>query len=100
MRKCSRSLISAILFLVLSQSGLGQTVTSSLSGDVTDITGAVIAGANVVLTDEAARTKYTTTSNASGHFSFAAILPGAYTVTVSAKGFAGWQEKGITINQN
>jgi hypothetical protein len=54
---------------------LGQNSTGSLSGIVTDSTGAVIPQANVVLTNEATNVTRETVSNNSGFFSFVAVQP-------------------------
>jgi hypothetical protein len=81
------------------QPTLAQTVTSSLSGTVADTSGAAVPGAKVVLTNEGTSTSQTVTANSTGYFSFTAILPGTYTLAISAKGFSTWQERGITLYQ-
>ncbi len=89
-------LIAGLLFCL---SAFGQNATGSLSGTVTDATGAVIPGAKVVLKNDATQVTRDTISNGSGFFSFAAVQPATYTVTVSAGGFAGWEETGLTFTQ-
>jgi hypothetical protein len=89
-------LFSALIFL---QPAFAQTVTSSLSGTVADTSGASVPGAKVVLTNEGTNASQSTTASGAGYFSFTAILPGTYTLTISAKGFEAWREKGITIYQ-
>ncbi len=79
---------------------LAQTVTASLNGTVVDTSGAVIPGAQVVLTDESTGTKHTATTNGSGHFTFTAIFPSTYDLAVTSQGFGSWQTKGIIIHQN
>src|SRR5712692_3254205 len=93
------ALAVALLLLFSLQPAFAQTVTSSLSGAVADTSGATVPDAKVVLTNEGTMTSQTATSNASGYFSFVAIQPGKYTLTVQAKGFATWSEKGIVIYQ-
>jgi len=61
--------------------------SATLSGTVTDPTGAVVPNATVVLTNPSIHAQKTTTSSASGFYSFAELAPGTYTVTVSAQGF-------------
>jgi hypothetical protein len=75
-----------------------QLTTGSLSGTVTDSTGAIVPHANIVLLNEATRDERTTTSNTVGHFTFAAVEPGTYTVTVTAPNFKTWKQPGIPIN--
>ncbi|HKW34831.1 MAG TPA: TonB-dependent receptor [Candidatus Acidoferrum sp.] len=95
------SVLAALVFVFafLGQPALGQTVTSSLSGTVADTSGAAVPNAMVVLTNEGTQTSQTATASETGYFSFTAILPGTYTLKVSAKGFSTWQEKGIVIYQ-
>jgi len=92
--------LAVVLLLVFSlQPAFAQTVTSSLTGTVADTSGASVPGAKVVLTNEGTNASQSTTASGVGYFSFTAILPGTYTLTVSAKGFEAWREKGITIYQ-
>ncbi len=92
--------LSIALLLVLSlQPAFSQTVTSSLSGTAADTSGAAVPDAKVVLTNEGTKTSQTVTASGTGYFSFTAILPGTYTLTITAKGFSTWQEKSIVIYQ-
>jgi hypothetical protein len=88
-----------IAVLVLLQlPAFGQTVTSSLSGTVVDTTGATIPGATVVLLNEKTKVQNTATANSAGFFSFTALMPSTYTLTVTSKGMATWEETGIMLN--
>jgi hypothetical protein len=60
---------------------------ASISGTVTDKTGAVIPGAKVTLTGPAGL-KLETQSNDKGVYKFAPLKPGVYTVTVTQQNFA------------
>jgi hypothetical protein len=72
--------------------------TASLSGTVTDTTGAILPGAKITLTNEGTRDTRQTQSNESGYFTFAGLYPGSYTVYISAQGFRDWQKTGVTVN--
>ncbi len=65
----------------------GGGATTSLSGTVTDTSGAIIPGANVVVKSNATATQFDAVTNESGYFSVPALDPGAYTVTVTLMGF-------------
>jgi hypothetical protein len=82
--------IFAILLLAVcgSQSLLAQTNTTALSGTVTDVTGAVVAGATVSISSAASGSKSTKVTSAKGDFSFEQVQPGTYDVQVIAQGFA------------
>src|SRR5947209_1626934 len=59
----------------------------SISGTVTDQTLAVIASAQIVLTN-AAGEKVETQSDEKGHYSFAQLKPGTYKLTIAAPNFS------------
>lgn len=60
---------------------------ASLSGTVTDPSGALIPGATVTLVDTATNYTQTATSNASGIYTFNALPPAPYRLTVTKEGF-------------
>src|SRR5438309_466263 len=92
--------IVAATLLILPSPASAQTVTASLSGTVVDSSGAVIPGAQVSLVDEATGSKHVATANGGGRFSYTAIFPSTYDLTVTARGFSTWQAKGIVLHQN
>ena len=79
---------------------LAQTVTGTISGTVTDSSGAIIAGATARLTNEQTRNFRTITSNEDGRLSFAAIQPGSYTVKIEHQGFQTLERKSIVLSAN
>jgi Carboxypeptidase regulatory-like domain len=72
--------------------------TGSITGAVRDNTGAVIAKAEITLTNTGTQTPLKTTTNADGEYLFAAIPPGTYDLTVSAVGFNTYDAKGIVLS--
>ena len=65
-----------------------QTVTGSITGQVTDPSGAVVAGATVTAENVATSVKTTATTNGAGVYTLRFLPIGSYKVTVDAKGFA------------
>jgi hypothetical protein len=65
----------------------GGGTTASLSGVVTDAQGGVIPGASVVVTNNATAGQFTAVTTFEGRFTFPAMQPGTYTVTVTLDGF-------------
>lgn len=59
-------------------------VTGALSGVVSDSSGAVVPGANVVVTDTSTDSKQTVVTNAEGRYTVGLLKPGLYKVTASA----------------
>jgi hypothetical protein len=70
----------------------------AITGTVTDSTGAVVAGASVTATnvDTAQTTTRPTTS--AGSYEIAPLLPGTYTLTVTAKGFEVFKQENMEID--
>jgi hypothetical protein len=74
------------MFILATATALGQ-FSSSIEGTVTDSAGALVPGAQVVLTGIATGVKNTTKTNASGFYKFPSLGPGSYKVTAAAPGF-------------
>ena len=77
-----------------------QNITGALTGVVIDPAGAAVPAAQIELTNQQTQGKQNTTSNDSGIFQFASILPGSYTVNVTMAGFRSYQVKDIAITMN
>ncbi len=75
-----------------------QITTGSLSGTVTDTTGAVIPRATIVLKNVASRDVRTLQSNGAGFFTFAGVPSGDYSIAVTAPGFSKLTESGIHLD--
>jgi hypothetical protein len=65
----------------------GQAVNGTISGTVTDPSGAAIANATVQVTNTATQVVRTVTTNAQGRYSLPELIVGNYDVRVSATGF-------------
>jgi len=66
---------------------VAQGYFGTVSGTLTDSSGAIVQGAHVTLEDEQKGYKFTTTSDNSGRYLFASIPPGTYSVAAEMKGF-------------
>ena len=89
----SAILLACLFVLVNSSSLFAQTNMSTLSGTVTDATGALVPWATITVTNAASGNTQSTPANSKGEFSFAQIPPGTYQVKVVAAGFAEEGEK-------
>jgi hypothetical protein len=84
--------------LLLAQTALHGQATGTVTGIVSDTTGAVIPKATVVLADLASGIKRTLTSNSEGAFAFAGVTPGlSYQITVTAENFESWQSQPFPV---
>jgi Carboxypeptidase regulatory-like domain len=86
--------LAVLSALLLSSVTFAQTSVSdgSISGTVTDATGAVVPNAKVLMTGPTGQTVHATTSDA-GTYSSGALVPGMYSVRAEAKGFKTTQLK-------
>jgi trimeric autotransporter adhesin len=88
-------LISAVLLSTLT---LAQTFQGSLRGRVADPAGAAVTTATLTLTDEGTSESRKTISNDLGEYSFAAVNPSTYTLTIESAGFKRVERKGIAVS--
>ena len=77
---------------------LAQLDQGVIGGVVRDKTGAVIPGAQVILTDTETGTTLQARSNASGIYAFPSTKIGVYQITVSAAGFKTLTQQNIHLN--
>jgi hypothetical protein len=75
-----------------------QTETGTISGLVTDASGAVVAKAEIVLQSVDRGTKAQAISNDSGLYAFPAVAPGRYQLTVRKTGFKTVDLLGVIVN--
>ena len=80
-------LLSLLCLLLLPAMGWAQKDTGNIVGTVRDSSGAVVARANVTITDADRGTVFSTTSNASGEYVSAPLKIGRYRVKVEKEGF-------------
>jgi hypothetical protein len=91
-----RTSLIAALFL-LSAPAFAQRFTASIRGTVTDASGAVITGANVVLKNEETGLARAMATNAAGNYSFADLPVGSYQVEVSFTGLKSFVQTRIAV---
>jgi hypothetical protein len=72
---------------VVSLSCYGQTTFASITGAVTDATGAAIPGAAVEAVQQGTNYRYTARANEVGNYTLAQLREGVYTVRITAPGF-------------
>jgi hypothetical protein len=91
--------ITPVVFVaMIATLAYGQTSTSSLTGTVTDPSGAVIPGADISAKNNDNGTVYASVSNDKGAFQIPAVQVGTYTVTVSLMGFKTFAIPDVAVN--
>ncbi len=88
------------LFFGLHARLCGQTLYGSLVGTVTDPSGAVIPNANVSVTDVGQGQTRQDKTDQSGRYNLVNLVPGTYSVTVSAQGFRKTEQTNVVITPN
>lgn len=92
-------LLTMAFCLALSGVAMAQEETAAtVSGQVTDATGAIVAGATVVVTNDANGQERRLQTNDEGRFVISPLSPGIYTLTVEQTNFKKHVETGVTLN--
>jgi hypothetical protein len=95
--KCRLLWFFLLVFLYCLPATLLAQDTASITGTVTDPSGAAVAGAQVSLISSERGIDRTTTTNGSGDYLFASLPIGSYDLTVSDPGFRKYDAKGIIL---
>jgi hypothetical protein len=93
-----RSVLVLILSTVLCTVVSAQLPTSTVNGTVTDPSGAAVVGAHVVVTSKDTGASRETTTGADGRYAVPGLLPGDYSLRVTASGFATSEVKDLHLD--
>jgi hypothetical protein len=86
-----------VLLLALVPAALSQEVRASLSGLVTDKSGAPVAGAEIVVLNTATNATLSAASTSAGNYVLPFLPPGKYTLTAQVKGFKKFIRQDIVL---
>lgn len=89
--------LATMWLLLLALTALAQTDRGTVTGRVTDNTGAAVAGATVVVTNTATSINITATTNAEGLYTVPALTVGTYKLKVEKSGFKSAEVSGLII---
>ena len=89
-----------LLFAIFLPLAAWASINGSISGLVTDPSGALVTGALVITTETRTGVRAETTTDAKGYFSFPALPIGSYDVEIRAKGFRTYKNTGLVIDAN
>ena len=90
--------LASAFFLFASLTSAQVRTTGTISGTVTDPSGAVVPGASLTISEASTGFSKTVTSNASGEYVFPVLQPGTYSLKVSAKGFADAEYNDVVVS--
>ena len=74
------------------------TTTATISGTISDPSGAVVPNAEVTLVSPEAAVSRKFVTDSHGRYSLSQLPPAAYKLTVKAKGFESYQQTGLVLN--
>jgi hypothetical protein len=94
----SAAFLPLLLAGILTSALLAQSPTGSITGTVSDPSGAVIPGAKVEITNVSTGISRATTTDAMGDFQFPLLSPGTYRLKVEFTGFSTYVQDGIVLN--
>jgi hypothetical protein len=94
--------IASIIALAMSAgvAALAQETRSTILGTVKDQAGAAVAGATVDVANAETNTTAKLATNSSGYFEAPYLLPGTYSIMVTAHGFKRYVQQGYTLTVN
>jgi len=75
-----------------------QVDTGSITGTVTDPSGAVVSGAKITLLNEGTGASLSTTTGGDGGYTFSPVRIGSYTVDATAQGFKTVSQTHVVVN--
>ena len=98
-RKRLLALVLTAIFAVFAPSPTtAQTAgTGTIAGTVTDASGAIVPGANVVITNTDTGAARTVTTNSSGEYTSTFLQPGRYEVVVTGEGFGKVNRQNLVL---
>ncbi len=88
----------ALCFVMFSIAVFGQAGTGTITGTVTDPTGAAIANAPVEVRNTDTNFPYATATTVTGAYTVLRLPPGPYSITVSAPGFKKLVRSGLAVD--
>src|SRR5262245_17120321 len=92
--------LACVLNLACASSLLAQLTVSTIRGSVRDPSGAVVAGANITITNLGTNIARTTSANENGDYEIPELQRGSYRLTASAPGFKNFVADNIILETN
>jgi hypothetical protein len=83
--------------LLLPQAAVAQEFRATVSGTVTDPSGAVVPGADILVQETSTGAVSRTTSDSAGQYVVPFLMPGTYSITVTASGFETLKRSEIVL---
>ena len=95
--RCFIALCVGLLFIGCTSVGFSQVNRSSLSGLVSDPSGAAIPDAQVMAIETETQLKFQTVTNSTGNYTILDLPLGEYTISVDHPGFQSFKQTGVLL---
>ncbi len=95
--KLQTLLFAVVLVLATSLSLYGQSTYGTVDGTVVDPSGAVVAGAQVTLTNTGTQEKHTQTTGNEGGYKFVNVMPSEYRLDITRSGFKHFARTNVVV---
>lgn len=92
------AMLLAMLLGISALPAFGQIDRGAIAGTIVDTSGAIVPNATVTITNKATGVAVTTPVDASGEYQVLTLIPGIYSVKVSAEGFDSVLRDNITLH--
>jgi hypothetical protein len=100
MRKHLSAVVALVAFVLFTLTLASASITGSISGVVTDSTGAVVSGASVIAVDMQTGVRTTVTTDAKGFYNLPTLAIGTYALEISLPGFKSYRKSGLVVDAN
>ena len=97
-RLLRNGLTLALAFCLLGVVALAQVDTGSITGVISDASGAVVSGAKVTLTNQGTGGSLTVTTGADGVYKFSPVKIGSYKIVATAQGFQTTTQSDVKVD--
>jgi outer membrane receptor protein involved in Fe transport len=91
------AIVLAILGMLVAIPAQAQVAGATLTGTITDPAGRVVPGAQIVITNEATGVVNKLATNSDGNYTAGNLIPGDYTISITAAGFNTEERTGIEL---
>jgi hypothetical protein len=100
MRNLRCAVVAVLAFVLFALALASASITGSISGVITDKSGAVVSGASVVATDTLTGVQTTQKTDAKGFYNLPTLAIGTYDLEITQAGFKTYRKIGLVIDAN
>ncbi len=100
MRKVTMMTLMLGAFIAMIHPASAQVLYGSVTGNVSDQSGAIVPDATITLTNKSTGQVREANASSDGNYTISNVLPGIYDIKVTKQGFSTYAETGLNISAN